>query len=350
MTQQFQPLVFLSTLISIPSFSGEEDKTADFIVQTLQNFDIDVHREDNNIFAFCKHYQENKPTLLLNSHHDTVKPSPSYTRNPFVPEVAEGKLYGLGSNDAGGCVTGLLGAFIELYDQTLPFNIVLAITAEEESLRTKGLEKLLPKLGKINCAIVGEPTQFQAAIAERGLLVLDAVATGKSGHAARNEGINAISIALEDIQFLEQLEMAKVSQTMGKVKFTVTMIQAGVQHNVIPDSCKFTVDIRTTDQYKNIEVVEYLQSHLKSSIIPRSVHLNASSLSSQHPLYQRAISLNIPQYVSPTTSDIVVLPCPALKIGVGNSERSHTANEFIYVDEVEKATGLYVNFIKGLKL
>lgn len=336
----------LEKLISTPSFSGEEENTASIIAGFLNSRNVETHRFLNNIWAKNKYYSPEKPTLLLSSHHDTVKPATAYSRNPFVPAIESGKLYGLGSNDAGGSVVALLEIFCNFYEQQLPCNIIIAISAEEEAICKNGISALWPHLGKIDFAIVGEPTQMQAAIAERGLIVLDCISEGVSGHAARNEGENALYKAIDDILWFRTYRFPKVSEQMGEVKMTVTVINSGTQHNVVPSKCEFVVDIRPTDCYSNEEIVDIIQSNVKCRLTPRSLHLKASSISGEHILAKTAKKLNIPCYISPTTSDISRINVPAIKMGPGNSARSHTADEFIYIAEIEDAVGKYTAFLK----
>jgi acetylornithine deacetylase len=335
----------LKKLISTPSFSGDETNAADLVYGFLYEHNIEAHRFLNNVWAKNKHFSPVKPTLLLNSHLDTVKPSPAYSRNPFEPEIEDGKLYGLGSNDAGGSVVALLSVFCDLYEKLLPYNIVIAITAEEEAICKNGISALWQHLGKIDFAIVGEPTGMQAAIAERGLIVLDCVAEGVSGHAARNEGKNALYEAIDDILWFKNYKFPKISKLMGEVKMSVTVIHSGTQHNVIPSKCEFVVDIRPTDCYSNEEIVDIIRSNVKSGITPRSLHLKASAISEEHILVETAKNLDIPCYVSPTTSDISRIHVPAIKMGPGNSVRSHTADEFIFVEEIETAVNQYKAFL-----
>lgn len=343
-----QTVELLKQLIETPSFSTEEDKTADIIFNFLASQAYSPKRFKNNVWAQSPNYDAANPTILLNSHHDTVQPSSAYTRNPFEATVEDGKLYGLGSNDAGGSVVSLLQTFCLLAKEELPYNLVVAITAEEERVCINGISAVWPELPKIDFAIVGEPTQMKAAIAERGLLVLDCVSKGKAGHAARNEGDNALYHAVDDIQWFRTFRFPKVSPLMGEVKMTVTQIQAGSQHNVIPAECSFVVDIRPTDCYKNEEIVELVRQHVKCEVKPRSVHLLASAIDEEHCLVKTAKSLGIECYISPTTSDISRIPVPALKMGPGDSARSHTADEFIYVDEINLGIDGYVGFLKAI--
>jgi acetylornithine deacetylase len=338
----------LKKLVSIPSFSGGEYEAAGLIGDFLNTRGIAIYRFLNNVWAINKYYSYKKPVLLLNSHIDTVRPSPAYSINPFEPKIEDGKLYGLGSNDAGGSVVSLLSVFCDMYEKHLPYNLVIAMTAEEEAICKNGISALWQYLGRIDYAIVGEPTQMQAAIAERGLIVLDCLAEGVSGHAARNEGKNALYEAIDDILWLKNYKFPKVSKLMGEVKMTVTVINAGTQHNVIPSKCEYVVDIRPTDCYSNEEIVEIIKSNLKSSVTPRSLHLKASAISEEHILVKTVKSLDIPCYISPTTSDISRIRVPAIKIGPGNSLRSHTADEFIYINEIETAVKQYKLILEKL--
>jgi acetylornithine deacetylase len=337
----------LKKLISIQSFSKEEDKTADAIKQFLQQRNIKTHRKLNNIWAYNKNFVANKPTLLLNSHHDTVKPNSGYTRNPYDAAIEENKLFGLGSNDAGGCLVSLIGTFLYFYEQEeLSYNICLAATAEEEISGNDGLECVLPDLGELEFAIVGEPTQMNLAIAERGLLVLDCTSTGKAGHAAREEGDNAIYKALTDIEWFRNYRFPKISEVFGPLKMTVTIINAGSQHNVVPATCTFTVDVRVTDSYSNEEVLEIIRANVSCEVKPRSIRLKPSSIDKGHPLVQSGIALGRTTYGSPTTSDQALLSIPSVKVGPGDSGRSHMADEFIFLNEVAEGIDLYIQMLK----
>jgi acetylornithine deacetylase len=349
MIEQLQKDSFelLKKLISIQSFSKEEDKTAEAIEQFLQERDIKTHRKLNNIWAYNKHFDAAKPTLLLNSHHDTVKPNSGYTRDPYDAAVEDDKLFGLGSNDAGGCLVSLIGTFLYFYDQEeLSYNICLAATAEEEISGNDGLECVLPDLGELEFAIVGEPTQMNLAIAERGLLVLDCTSIGKAGHAAREEGDNAIYKALSDIEWFRNYRFSKVSEVFGPLKMTVTIINAGSQHNVVPATCTFTVDVRVTDSYTNEEVLKIIRTNVACDVKPRSIRLKPSSIDKGHPLVQSGIALGRTTYGSPTTSDQALLSIPSVKVGPGDSGRSHMADEFIYVKEIAEGIELYVAMLK----
>lgn len=344
---QDDSLVLLKQLISIQSFSREEDKTANLIEQFLQERSVNTHRKLNNIWAYNKHFDAQKPTVLLNSHHDTVKPNSGYTRNPYQPDVEEGKLYGLGSNDAGGCLVSLIATFLYFYEQEgLSYNICLAATAEEEISGTNGLECILPELGELDFAIVGEPTEMQLAIAERGLLVLDCTATGKAGHAAREEGDNAIYKALKDIEWFRSYRFSKVSEMFGPLKMSVTIINAGSQHNVVPATCTFTVDVRVTDAYTNEEVLKIIRTNVNCEVKPRSVRLKPSSIDKSHPVVQSGLALGRTTYGSPTTSDQALLSIPSVKVGPGDSARSHMADEYVFVKEIAEGIELYINILK----
>lgn len=340
-------LVLLKQLIAIPSFSKEEEQTAGLIAAVLEKEGVQTHRKQNNVWAFNRHYDPALPTLLLNSHHDTVKPNTGYTRNPFAATIEDGKLYGLGSNDAGGCLVSLMATFLYFYAQEgLRYNLVFAATAEEEISGKNGLELILPELGELEAAIVGEPTLMQLAVAEKGLLVLDCEARGRSGHAAREEGLNAIYEALPDITWFQAYRFPKVSEHLGPVKMSVTMIQSGTQHNVLPDSCKFTVDVRLTDAYTMDEVLQVIYRHVKSEVTPRSTRLTPSAIPVEHPLVQAGIGLGRSTYGSPTTSDQALLSMPSLKLGPGDSARSHMADEFIYLSEIEEGINLYIGILE----
>lgn len=338
----------LQWLIATPSYSREENLTADILASFLSDEGVrDVQREHNNVWAYNQHFDPSKPTILLNSHHDTVKPNSAWTRDPFMPEIVDGKLYGLGSNDAGASVVSLIAAFLHFYkDERMQYNLCLALTAEEEVSGQNGIESILPRLGEIDFAIVGEPTEMHLAIAERGLMVLDCVAHGKAGHAARNEGENAIYKAIKDIEWFRTYRFPKESELFGNVKMSVTIISAGTQHNVVPAECRFTVDIRVTDRYSNEEVLEIVRAHVESEVFPRSTRLKPSYIDPSHPIVAAGLSLGRNTYGSPTTSDQALLSVPSLKMGPGDSARSHSADEFVYVDEIEKGIGQYIAMLE----
>jgi acetylornithine deacetylase len=339
----------LKKLIRIPSFSKEENETASVIEQFLQEHGVKTLRKLNNIWAFNQHFDKDKPTILLNSHHDTVQINSGYTRDPFAADVEDGKLYGLGSNDAGGCLVSLIATFRFFYNrEDLKFNLCMAATAEEEISGQNGLECILPDLGLLDFAIVGEPTQMHLAVAERGLMVLDCVAHGKAGHAAREEGENAIYKAIIDIEWFRNYRFAKESKLFGPIKMSVTVIEAGSQHNVVPAICKFTVDVRVTDAYRNEEVLKIIRNRVSSDVNPRSVRLRPSSIDINHPIVQAGISLGRKTYGSPTTSDQALLDIPSVKLGPGDSARSHMADEFVYVDEIKEGVEIYVEMLTKL--
>lgn len=342
----------LEQLIATPSHSREEGATADVLCKFLTSRGIKASRHLNNVYAIQPHHKESLPTLMLNSHHDTVRPSDSYTLEPYRATHRDGKLYGLGSNDAGASLVALIALFCNNYERELPFNLILALSAEEEVGGADGIRSLIPHLTQqgINCdmAIVGEPTSMDAAIAERGLLVLDCVATGRSGHAAREEGDNAIYKALSDIEILRNLRFEHTSDILGEIKITVTQIEAGRQHNVIPDKCCFVVDVRTTDAYSNQEIVKIVSQSIQSTVTPRSTHICASVIEKSHPLVVAATQEGCKTYISPTTSDRTLMPFPALKIGIGDSARSHTADEYIYEAELEQGMERYQAILERL--
>lgn len=344
-----QAVELLQKLITTQSFSKEEEGTADIIEQFLKEKGIIPTRKINNVWARNKHFDEAKPTILLNSHHDTVKPNSGYTRDPFDAKIEDGKLHGLGSNDAGGCLVSLIAAFLYFYERDdLKYNFCLAATAEEEISGLNGIELVVPDLGKLDFGIVGEPTLMQLAVAERGLMVLDCVAHGKAGHAAREEGENAIYNAMKDIEWFRTFQFEKESDAFGPIKMSVTVINAGSQHNVVPASCNFVVDVRVTDAYRNEEVLEIIREHVKCDVKARSTRLKPSSISRNHPIVHAGISLGRTTYGSPTTSDQSLLDIETIKIGPGDSARSHMADEFVYVDEIKEGIELYVAMLEKI--
>jgi len=344
-----EAIELLKKLISKQSFSGEENETALLIMQWFSHHNIQFESDKHNVWAKNNHFNLLKKTILLNSHHDTVKPNKGYMRNPFSPDVEDGKLYGLGSNDAGGCLVSLLATFTYFYNrEDLKYNFVIVASAEEENSGQNGLNSMLKIIPEIDFAIVGEPTLMQLAIAEKGLMVLNCEANGTAGHAAHGTGDNAIYNAIKDIHWFQTYEFPKVSETLGKVKMTVTQIEAGNQHNVIPSSCKYVVDVRVTDAYSNEEVFEIIQSNVKSEVCPRSLRLNSSSIPKEHAIVQAGIKLGRETYGSPTLSDQAVLNCPSLKLGPGQSLRSHTADEFIYLNEIEEGVELYIKILEEI--
>jgi acetylornithine deacetylase len=341
----------LKKLISIPSFSKEEEKAAEVIRKFLTDEGISFKAKRNNTWAYNKYFFRGKPFLLLNSHIDTVQPAKGYTRDPFYPAEEGDKLFGLGSNDAGGALVSLLAVFVHFYERDdLPYNLVFAATAEEEISGRQGLEIVLPEINPVAFAIVGEPTCMDLAIAEKGLLVLDCFAYGKSGHAARCEGENALYKALDDIQILREYRFEKKSDLLGEVKITATQIEAGTQHNVIPDICHFVVDVRTNEFYPNKEAAKIISEIIQSEVKPRSFRLNSSGISTDHPLARKASRMGIKIYGSPTTSDQAIMPFPSVKIGPGDSARSHSADEYILKSEVISGIRRYIDLLEGLKI
>jgi len=342
----YEAIELLKELISIESFSTQEDKTAEAIRKFFTKHGVNVSRSGNNVIARNAGFDPEKQTILLNSHHDTVKPNAGWTLNPFQPTLKDGKLFGLGSNDAGGSLVSLIATFMHFNSRNdLRYNFILAATAEEENSGKGGVVSVLPELGKIGFAIVGEPTEMKMAIAEKGLMVIDCIAKGKAGHAARDVGENAISNAIKDIEWFHSYSFPKISETLGPVKMSVTIINAGTQHNVIPDSCKFSVDIRSTDCYSNDELLEIICRHVKSEVNPRSTRLNASGIDKNHLLVQTARKLGIETFGSATSSDMPLLKVPAVKMGPGRSERSHTADEFIGLKEIEDGVKIYIGLL-----
>lgn len=343
----------LRRMIAIPSVSRQEDAVADLILSEMEDRGFAPHRFYNNIYAIHPDYDASRPTLMLNSHIDTVCPVDSWTRNPFAPEESGGRLYGLGSNDAGASVVSLIGLFGDMLSRDLPFNLILAITAEEEVMGERGMRAFLPYMAEqgigIDMAIVGEPTGMQPAVGERGLLVLDCVSHGVSGHAARNEGDNALYKAMADIERLRSFKFPKQSELLGPININVTQISAGTQHNVVPDRCCWVADVRTTDAYSNEETVEILRSVVDADVTPRSTRVWASAIEAAHPLVRAASACGGIPFVSPTTSDMALMHgIPSLKIGPGESSRSHTADEYILMSELTDAHTVYNNLIDNL--
>lgn len=344
--------MLLKELIATPSFSREEDQTAGIITRFLGIRDVEHSRVGNNVFARNVAYDPQKPTILLNSHHDTVRPNREYTIDPFKPTEVGDKLFGLGSNDAGGSLVALIATFLHFYRRTdLSFNLLLAASAEEEVSGHEGIERLLPLLGPVEAAIVGEPTQMQMAIAEKGLLVLDCMASGKAGHAARNEGDNAIYRALRDIQWFSEYSFPKVSDLLGPVKMSVTVIQTENRaHNVVPAQCSFVADVRVNELYTFEEILVTIRSHVASEVTPRSLRMRSSLIAPEHPLVGAGLALGRKCYGSPTTSDKALMPFPALKMGPGDSARSHTADEYILLSEIREGIELYIALLNNIIL
>lgn len=340
----------LKKMINIPSQSRNEEKVADMLFKHLESLGLEPNRLGNNVYCIAPGYDASRPTLLLDAHIDTVKPVSAWTRDPFTPTEEEGKIYGLGSNDDGASVVSLLQVFCMLRTTEQSYNLIYSASSEEEVSGKTGFEMLLGVLPPVSVALVGEPTEMQPAIAEKGLMVLDVTAYGKSGHAARNEGDNALYKVLDDIQWFRDFRFPEVSPMLGPVKMSVTMIQAGTQHNVVPDKCTFVVDIRSNELYSNQQLFEIISANTSCEVKARSFRLNSSRIDIDHPLVQRALALGREAFGSPTLSNQALMPFPSLKMGPGCSARSHTANEFILITEIEEAIDLYVKLLDGLKL
>lgn len=355
--QTSEAIQLLKNLISIPSFSRDEKKASDFLENFIQEKKQKVFRKENNIIVFGKNFDRNRPTLLLNSHIDTVKPVSGWTIDPFIPAQKEGKLYGLGSNDAGGSLVSLLETFFILNEKEQPYNLIFLASAEEEVSGKNGVElafnSIHTKLRTQNLelfAVVGEPTEMKLAVAEKGLMVLDCTVYGKAGHAARNEGENAIYKAIKDIEWFKSYKFDKVSSLLGEMKMNVTQVNAGTQHNVIPDKCTFVVDVRSNELYSNEEILDIIKEKVACEVVARSTRLGSTATPANSSIIQKARELNIEMFGSPTLSDQALMTFPSVKIGPGKSERSHTADEFIYVDEIEKAINTYVSLLDKLEL
>lgn len=341
----YEAVELLKKLIATPSVSRDESRAADIIEDYMTSRGLAPRREANNVFAICDDYDESKPTMLLNAHIDTVKPVATWTRDPFAPEIDGDRLYGLGSNDCGGGLTALLQAYRAGLRRKREYNIVYVASAEEEVSGSEGIVRVLPLLPEIDIAMVGEPTGMQPAIAEKGLMVIDGTAHGRSGHAARDEGINAINEALDDLMWLRDYRFERVSRLLGAVKMSVTMITAGTQHNVVPDECRFVIDVRTNELYDNREVFDIIRSHLHSDVKARSFRLNSSGIDACHPLVRRMTDMGMRPFGSPTLSDQALMPFPSLKLGPGESCRSHSADEFICISEIAQAIETYLMLI-----
>jgi len=339
----------LQQLISTPSFSGQENIAADIVEGYLSSYSIKTTRKGNNVWCYNKYFDPDKPTILLNSHLDTVKPNEGYTKDPFCPQIVNGRLYGLGSNDAGGCLVSLIATFLHFYSyQGLGFNLCLAATAEEENSGEKGIKSILPLLGKLDLAIVGEPTLLQMAISEKGNMVVDCVSTGIPGHAARDEGENALYKCMKDLEWFRNFHFPPVTQGTDPVKMTVTVIKAGLQHNIVPGTCEFTVDIRHDSSYTHQQILDVIRLNTSVKINPRLGSLNASSVSPDHPIVKAGIAIGCKTYDSPTSSDQGWLNIPSVKIGPGNSARSHSADEFILLEEIKNGISLYIKLLDTL--
>ena len=337
----------LKKLIATPSVSRNEKEAADIMEQTIRSYGFEPQREANNLWIIDPHYDESRPTLLLNAHIDTVKPVASWSRDPFSPNVKDGVLYGLGSNDCGGGLCSLLQIFRMLTEKPQSYNLIYLASAEEEVSGKDGITRALPLLPHIDLAIVGEPTGMNPAVAEKGLMVLDVIAHGKSGHAARNEGVNAIYEALDDMRWIRDYKFEKVSEFLGPTKMTLTVVNAGTQHNVIPDKCTMLVDIRTNEFYDNEEVYEFIRQHLKSEVKAHSFRLKSSRIDPEHPLIRKCVAMGMKPFGSPTLSDQALMHFPSFKLGPGESSRSHSANEFIRISEIRDAIAKYETLLDG---
>ena len=337
----------LKKLIATPSVSRNEKDAADIMEQTIRSYGFEPQREANNLWIIDPHYDESRPTLLLNAHIDTVKPVASWSREPFSPDVEDGVLYGLGSNDCGGGLCSLLQIFRMLTEKPQSYNLIYLASAEEEVSGKDGITRALPLLPHIDLAIVGEPTGMNPAVAEKGLMVLDVIAHGKSGHAARNEGVNAIYEALDDMRWIRDYKFEKVSEFLGPTKMTLTVVNAGTQHNVIPDKCTMLVDIRTNEFYDNEEVYEFIRQHLKSDVKAHSFRLKSSRIDPEHPLIKKCVAMGMKPFGSPTLSDQALMHFPSFKLGPGESSRSHSANEFIRISEIRDAIAKYETLLDG---
>ena len=337
----------LKKLIATPSVSRNEKDAADIMEQTIRSYGFEPQREANNLWIIDPHYDESRPTLLLNAHIDTVKPVASWSRDPFSPDVEDGVLYGLGSNDCGGGLCSLLQIFRMLTEKPQSYNLIYLASAEEEVSGKDGITRALPLLPHIDLAIVGEPTGMNPAVAEKGLMVLDIIAHGKSGHAARNEGVNAIYEALDDMRWIRDYKFEKVSEFLGPTKMTLTVVNAGTQHNVIPDKCTMLVDIRTNEFYDNEEVYELIRQHLKSEVKAHSFRLKSSRIDPEHPLIRKCVAMGMKPFGSPTLSDQALMHFPSFKLGPGESSRSHSANEFIRISEIRDAIAKYETLLDG---
>jgi acetylornithine deacetylase len=344
-------VTLLKELIAIPSVSRNEDKAADKLSEYLYLWGLPHGREGNNLWVGCPDWDNNRPTIMLNAHIDTVKPVSTWTRDPFQPTQEGDVLYGLGSNDCGGGLVSLLQTYRIMLHRPRNYNLLWVASAEEEVSGANGFSRVLSKLPNIAVAIVGEPTGMQPAIAEKGLMVIDGYAYGKSGHAARNEGVNAIYEALDDLVWLRDYKFRKSSPLLGPTKMTVTVVESGTQHNVIPDTLHFVIDIRTNEFYQNEYLFEFLCKKMtKCELRARSFRLHSSSISQDHPLIRRCMERDMQPFGSPTLSDQALMPFPSFKLGPGDSSRSHSADEYIKISEIQQAIDTYVNLLDGLTL
>ena len=343
-------VLLLQRLIATPSVSREEAAAADIMENAMRSYGLRCHREANNVWAVAPGYDPERKTVLLNAHIDTVRPVSSWTRDPFSPDIVDGTLYGLGANDCGGGLVSLLQVFRLLSNEERSYNLIYLASAEEEVSGANGIARALPLLPKIDVAVVGEPTSLQPAVAEKGLMVLDVMARGRSGHAARNEGENAIYKALDDIIWLRDYRFERVSEFLGPTKMQLTVINSGTQHNVVPDECRMVVDVRTNELYTNHEVFDIICRHLSSEVKARSFRLGSSHIDTGHPIVQRCMAMGMKPFGSPTLSDQALMSFPSLKLGPGDSSRSHSADEFIRLSEIADAIAAYKELLTGLQL
>lgn len=346
---KLKAIELLKLLIQTPSISGEEDLVASYIEKWLNESGIETKRSLNNVWALNKHYNSQKPTILINSHHDTVKPNKSYTNNPFEAIQEGDEVFGLGSNDAGASLVSMMSLFLHYYkSKNLKYNLIFAATAEEEISGKNGIAHLINKLPPIDLAVIGEPTEMNLAIAERGLIVIDAYAKGTSGHSAHENTDNPIYTAINDISFIKNYTFKKKPNQLGKIKVSVTQINAGTQHNIVPSVCHFVIDARVPNAYTNLEVFNIIDKNTKSKLKARSLRLNSSSIDLDHPIVKAAKKIKIKTFYSPTISDQALLKCPSVKIGPGVSKRSHMANEYVKISEIYEGINLYITLFKQL--
>ncbi|MDA0314848.1 MAG: M20/M25/M40 family metallo-hydrolase [Bacteroidetes bacterium] len=342
-----EAIALLKQLISIPSYSLDEGGTASLIEDFLKNKGLVPNRQGNNIWAFLTPFEERRPTIWLNSHHDTVKPNTGYSQDPFTAISDEGKIFGLGSNDAGGSLVALITAFCYFLGKDLPFNLLLIASAEEEISGPQGISSLIPILPPASLVLVGEPTQMKLAVAEKGLLVLDGTVKGIAGHAAREEGSNAIYLALNDLEKVKNFRFQRVSPFLGPTKVSCTVLHAGELHNMVPEMCRYVLDVRVNELYTHEEVLEELKAALTADLVPRSMRLKASNLPKGHLLHQVAVRMGLEMFGSPTLSDQALIPYPSAKIGPGDSARSHTADEFIFIHEIQESISIYISILEN---
>ncbi len=344
-----QVFSLLKQIIAIPSVSGEEELLSNFLREWIRERGITVKRKFNNLWCESM-INPSFPTIMLNSHIDTVKPVAGWTTDPFLPEETEELIYGLGCSDAGGSVVAMIFAFLELIkNKDRRINLILLLSAEEESSGKNGISSVIGDLGKIDLAIVGEPTGLDMAVCERGLIVFDCYARGMAGHVAHRKGENAILKAVRDIERISKLDPGRSSEFLGDIQFEVTQIEGGYQHNVIPDLCKFVVDVRTNENYTNEEIAQILTHELESEVVPRSLRLRSSFIDTDHPLVVKAKQFGLKTFGSKTMSDQALIPAPSVKLGPGNTELSHQADEFIEKVQIIKAIELYIRLLKDFK-